>query len=166
MDAFVKLLVPAREIRSRLRHGPGPAPEVTSYGERRARCRGARLRRSGPGSRASASTSGADVLLLERNLFAGGTTAISGGVVWAPANHLMAQAGIPDSDVDAVGYLSRIDRGGDAKLRIEFVQDAPRVVKLLEERTQLRWEMLEHWPDYHSEERGALWAAGHCGRRR
>jgi 3-oxosteroid 1-dehydrogenase len=102
----------------------------------------------------SASTGGADVLLLERNLSAGGTTAISGGVVWAPANHLMAQAGIPDSDVDAVGYLSRIDRGGDAKLRIEFVQDAPRVVKLLEERTQLRWEMLEHWPDYHSEERG------------
>lgn len=102
----------------------------------------------------AASTGGADVLVLERNLSAGGTTAVSGGIVWAPANHLMAQAGIPDSDVDAVGYLSRIDRGGDAKLRIEFVQDAPRVVKLIEERTQLRWEMLEHWPDYHSEERG------------
>ena len=97
---------------------------------------------------------GSDVLLLERNLSAGGTTALSGGVVWAPANHMMGRAGIADSDVDAITYLNRIDRGGDAKLRIEFVRDAPRVVELLEERTPLRWEILEHWPDYHSEEKG------------
>ena len=102
----------------------------------------------------AASIAGSDVLLLERNLSAGGTTALSGGVVWAPANHLMGRAGIADSDVDAIAYLNRIDRGGDAKLRIEFVRDAPRVVELLEERTPLRWEILEHWPDYHSEEKG------------
>ena len=108
----------------------------------------------------AASIGGAEVLVLERSLSAGGTTAISGGIVWAPANHLMAQAGIPDSDVDAVGYLSRIDRGGDAKLRIEFVQDAPRVVKLLEERTELRYLMdrynktiqVKGQPHYHQEQ--------------
>ncbi len=102
----------------------------------------------------AASGGGADVLVLERSGRVGGTTALSGGIVWAPANHLMAQAGIADSAADAIGYLDRIDRGGDAGLRTEFVRDAPRVVRLLEQLSPLRWEMLAHWPDYHSEERG------------
>jgi 3-oxosteroid 1-dehydrogenase len=91
------------------------------------------------------------VLVVERSEWVGGTTAISGGIVWAPANHLMATAGIPDSAAEAIEYLNRIDRGGDAPMRAEFVRDAPRVVQMLEELSPLHWEMLEHWPDYHSE---------------
>src|SRR5580698_6958356 len=104
----------------------------------------------------AASVAGADVLVLERSAWVGGTTALSGGVVWAPANHLMAGAGMSDSDVEAIGYLNRVDVGGDAKLRIDFVQDAPRVVRMLEELSPLRWELLGHWPDYHSEEPGGV----------
>ncbi|MFZ0664971.1 MAG: FAD-dependent oxidoreductase [Acidimicrobiales bacterium] len=102
----------------------------------------------------SASEGGAEVIVLERSAWAGGTTAISGGVVWAPGNHLMTEAGIPDSDADAITYLDRIDRGGDSLLRTEFVHNASRVMKLLEERTPLTWALLPTWPDYHSEEPG------------
>lgn len=70
-----------------------------------------------------------------------------------------------DSDKEAICYLERIDRGGDAGLRSEFVRDAPRVVKRLEEISPLRWELLDQWPDYHSEVPGgkkggrSLWPA-------
>jgi 3-oxosteroid 1-dehydrogenase len=102
----------------------------------------------------AAAAAGADVLVTERSSYLGGTTALSGGIVWAPANHLMAGAGIADSQADALGYLGRIDRGGDPKLTIEYVQDAPRVVRVLEELSPLRWKLLREWPDYHSEEPG------------
>jgi 3-oxosteroid 1-dehydrogenase len=102
----------------------------------------------------AASVSGAQVLVVERSELAGGTTAISGGIVWAPANHLMASAGIPDSEADALEYIARVDRGGDAMLTGAFVKDSPRVIKQLEELTPLRWKMLRNWPDYHSEEQG------------
>jgi 3-oxosteroid 1-dehydrogenase len=113
----------------------------------------------------AASTGGGDVLVLERSVLAGGTTAISGGIVWAPGNHLMSEAGIADSESEALRYLARIDRNGDTGLSAAFVSDAPRVVRLLEERTALRWKMLGDWPDYRSEEPGgsaggrSLWPA-------
>jgi 3-oxosteroid 1-dehydrogenase len=113
----------------------------------------------------AASAGGGDVLLVERSDLAGGTTAISGGIVWAPGNHLMSEAGIGDSRSDALRYLERIDRNGDTGLAAAFVGDAPRVVRVLEEMTPLRWRMLGDWPDYRSEEPGgstggrSLWPA-------
>jgi len=102
----------------------------------------------------AASEGGAEVLLLERSDWVGGTTAISGGVVWAPGNSLMADAGIADSEADAVRYLNRIDKGGDPALQLHFVTDAARVIRLIEDRTAIRWKLLREWPDYHSEEPG------------
>ena len=55
---------------------------------------------------AVAAAEGARVLLLERGPLLGGTTAISGGMVWIPANHKMAQAGLADSADQAHDYLA------------------------------------------------------------
>ncbi len=40
---------------------------------------------------------GCDVLLVEKGLAFGGSTAMSGGTIWIPRNHLMMKAGLLDS---------------------------------------------------------------------
>ena len=54
---------------------------------------------------------GAEVLVLEKSGMLGGTTAVSGGGVWLPGNHVMAEAGIADSREDALAYIRRLAGG-------------------------------------------------------
>jgi 3-oxosteroid 1-dehydrogenase len=49
----------------------------------------------------AAREAGASVLVLEKSPVVGGTTAVSGGVVWVPTNHHMAEVGIADSRDEA-----------------------------------------------------------------
>jgi succinate dehydrogenase/fumarate reductase flavoprotein subunit len=104
-----------------------------------------------------ASGAGADVVLLERALAIGGTTAMSGGVVWMPAHGRPgATTAIDDSVEDALAYLGAAATGDvDLGLMRAFVSDTGRVATAIEERTALRWEVLEHWPDYRGELPGA-----------
>ena len=53
----------------------------------------------------TAAAAGKSVLVLEQADVVGGTTAISGGMVWLPVNHKMAEAGQPDSIEAARTYL-------------------------------------------------------------
>jgi succinate dehydrogenase/fumarate reductase flavoprotein subunit len=105
----------------------------------------------------AAARHGADVVVLERDDRLGGTTAISGGVVWAPANPWQRAAGICDSPEAALAYLRRLAGGDvDDDLMATFVADAARVMVDLEGCTPLRWESLARWPDYHAELTGGL----------
>jgi len=52
---------------------------------------------AGMASASVAAAEGLRVLLLEKSSKVGGTTAISGGMVWIPANAKMAAAGLADS---------------------------------------------------------------------
>jgi succinate dehydrogenase/fumarate reductase flavoprotein subunit len=104
-----------------------------------------------------ASGAGADVLVLERAPAVGGTTAMSGGVVWMPAH---GRAGlttaIDDSVEDALAYVGAAADGDlDVGLVEAFVSDTRRVAEEIEKRTPLQWEVLEHWPDYRGELPGA-----------
>ena len=104
-------------LRAGRRRGPGaaagrrPAALAAADGRRRARGR-SRERRAGrpgwtsssparapPGSTAAlaAAAAGASVLLVEAGGGFGGTTALSGGRVWAPNNRYGIEAGRPDS---------------------------------------------------------------------
>ncbi|HXQ44282.1 MAG TPA: FAD-dependent oxidoreductase [Acidimicrobiales bacterium] len=104
-----------------------------------------------------ASAGGSDVVVLERDETVGGTTALSGGVVWLPDNDVMKAAGLDDSASEACRYLGRLATGEvDAGLMVAFASDAGRVGREIEARTPLRWELLEHWPDYHGELPGAV----------
>ena len=58
-----------------------------------------------------AAAAGADVVVLERDETVGGTTALSGGVVWMPASDAMRAAGIDDSPSDARRYLDTLATG-------------------------------------------------------
>ncbi len=92
---------------------------------------------------------GASVTLLEHAEHVGGTTAISGGVAWIPANHLAIAAGLDDTTDDALRYLRAIGQGDydDALVQV-FVHDAADVVCTIEQHTRLRWSLLADWPDY------------------
>jgi 3-oxosteroid 1-dehydrogenase len=44
-------------------------------------------------------------LILEKEPLVGGSTAMSGGILWIPGNALMAEAGVPDSPELGLEYL-------------------------------------------------------------
>src|SRR5262245_21102660 len=56
----------------------------------------------------TAGTRGARVVVLERARLLGGTSAMSGGMLWVPNNRAMRAAGLSDSREDALTYLRRL----------------------------------------------------------
>lgn len=104
-----------------------------------------------------AAAGGGDVIVLEGHDTVGGTTALSGGVVWIPANDAMKAVGIEDSASAAGRYLDGLATGDvDSGLMATFTADAARVAREIETRTPLEWEVLEKWPDYRGDIPGAL----------
>jgi len=112
---------------------------------------------SGGGSMCAAlalRAAGKRVLILEKTGLAGGTTAISGGVMWIPANRYMKQAGIEDSAEQATAYLDAVvgDRddmpGATRMRRHSYVEQAPRMIDFLVEQG-IRLRRIPSWPDYY-----------------
>ena len=58
-----------------------------------------------------ASNAGASVVVLEKSDYLGGTTAMSGGMVWIPNNQHMRELGIPDDRETALRYLRLVTQG-------------------------------------------------------
>ncbi len=97
---------------------------------------------------------GAQVVVLERSDKVGGTTAVSGGVLWIPLNHHMAEVGIPDSREEALAYCKRLTAGRSPDELVEtFVDTGHQMVRYLRQHTPLRFT-LWNAPDYHPEEPG------------
>ncbi|HEU5307249.1 MAG TPA: FAD-binding protein [Acidimicrobiia bacterium] len=93
---------------------------------------------------------GAEVLVVEKADMLGGTTAVSGGGVWLPGNHKMAEAGIDDSRGDALAYIRRVAAGSEPdpdQLEV-FVDTAPEVLRYLEDHTPLSTH-ISPLPDYY-----------------
>ncbi len=94
---------------------------------------------------------GASVLVLEQAQLLGGTTAVSGGVMWLPGNSHMAELGIRDSREEALAYLRRLTLGRehDPALLETFVDTAPEAIAYLESHTPLRMTSIPNFPDYY-----------------
>ena len=102
-----------------------------------------------------ASDNGAEVALLERAEVVGGTTALSGGVLWIPNNHHMAEAGIEDSREDALAYLDSLSLGMmDPELVETLVDTGPEMLRYMEANTPVSLHVFEGYPDYHPENPG------------
>ncbi len=98
---------------------------------------------------------GARVLLLEASESYGGSTAISGGVVWIPNNPQLADLGISDSREDSLTYLRHITRGTVPAERLEaFVDGSARALDWFHTSTHLRLDALEEYCDYYAEAPG------------
>src|SRR5690349_20854379 len=91
----------------------------------------------------AAQQGGARVTVIEKAPKVGGTTAVSGGVVWVPNNHHMKAAGIADSRAEALTYVKRLADGrSDAALIETYLDEAPQMVKFVEETTPVKFSAL------------------------
>ncbi|TJV46066.1 MAG: FAD-dependent oxidoreductase [Mesorhizobium sp.] len=98
---------------------------------------------------------GAKVLLCEKTSQVGGTTASSGGIVWAPGNLFAKDRGIDDPADQVRTYLKgECGRHYNAELADAFIESAPKAVATLHARTEAKFAMTQ-WPDYHSDRPGA-----------
>lgn len=98
---------------------------------------------------------GGTTLVVEKAPLYGGSTALSGGVLWVPNNPLMAAHGIADTPDDALAYLDTITAGSaPAETLRAYVNAAPRMLATLAERSHVRFECLPSYPDYYPEARG------------
>jgi 3-oxosteroid 1-dehydrogenase len=75
---------------------------------------------------------GLNTLVVEKSGFYGGTSAMSGGSLWIPNNHLMAAAGVSDSEDEALTYLTHLTKGevDESRLRM-FIRKGAEMLEYL-----------------------------------
>ena len=90
------------------------------------------------------------VLVIEKSHLIGGTSAISGGVIWIPDNHLAVESGADDSIAEAKEYLKAtipLDEFNEPLIDA-YLKNGPKMVRFMEDNTDVRYTSLEHYPDY------------------
>ena len=93
---------------------------------------------------------GCDAVVIEKGMEYGGSTAISGGAIWAPNNHLMKKAGISDSPEEALAYLKAISGGQVAEDRLRaYVETVAEMVRYLEENSHARYRIIPGYADFY-----------------
>lgn len=104
----------------------------------------------------AAAASGLDVLLLEKTDQFGGTTALSGGVIWIPNNPSMKRGGISDSEAEALHYLKAVvgDDVPETKLR-SYIRRGPEMLAFMEHKADLPFDAALQYSDYYPDAPGA-----------
>lgn len=99
-----------------------------------------------------------DVVVIEKSDLYGGTSSISGGGVWIPGNRYAKAAGAEDSVEKAKTYLRQLITEEEVpEYQLDaFLENGPKMVDFLHEHSQVRYESLEHYPDYYTELEGAM----------
>ncbi len=99
-----------------------------------------------------AAAHGASVLVLEKSDKLGGGSALSTGLVFAPANRYMADLGIDDSRSDALRYLATLNGGIAAPERLErFLDHQSALFDWLATDSSLKLRGIPFLPDFHPE---------------
>ena len=98
----------------------------------------------------AAAANGASVQVYEKAATVGGTTAVSGGIVWIPAHRRSSDGEL--TDADALKYLEAQSLGVmDRELVETFVRTGPAMLDFVEEHSELQFEIAEGFPDYKPE---------------
>ena len=104
----------------------------------------------------AASDLGSKALIIEKGAVYGGSTAMSGGAMWVPNNHLMKREGLSDSPEEGLSYLKAITGGKASEARLRaYVDIAPGVVKWLEEHSHARYRVVHGSSDFYPDAQGA-----------
>lgn len=111
----------------------------------------------GLGAAITARKHGLDVLVIEKEPWLGGTTALSGGWLWIPCNPLAQRAGVADSLDKARLYLKHeLGDRYDATRVSAFLEAGPGMVDFFERDTAVKFFLGTDYPDYHPDAPGAL----------
>lgn len=98
----------------------------------------------------AAADAGLSVALFEKSGKIGGGAAYSGGVVWAPMNHIMRRKEMPDSLDEAMLYLKNASHGrGDPAVQQSYVETIGKVLEYIEEQTGMKFIVWPGQPDYY-----------------
>lgn len=105
----------------------------------------------------TAAKAGLNVLVIEKTLYFGGTTAISGGGIWIPGNSLAAREGGKDSAEAGARYIRNLvgDIVHEDVLQA-FVRNGAAMVDFLHANSDVRFELHHNEPDYFQEIDGAM----------
>ena len=101
----------------------------------------------------TAAHAGASVILLEATDRWGGSTAVSGGLVWAPNHHHADEKGMVDSREDVLAHLRGCSYARDDDRVVAFVDASPQAVRFVEDHTPLTFQAIDY-PDTFSERVG------------
>ena len=105
----------------------------------------------------AAADAGASALVLEKQDKVGGSTAMSGGIVWVPNNPVMRADGVSDSYEDAMVHFEAVvgDVGPASSFerRHAFLTAGPEMVTFLQERG-VRFAYCPGYSDYYSSAKG------------
>ncbi|WAH97626.1 FAD-dependent oxidoreductase [Arthrobacter sp. MMS18-M83] len=106
---------------------------------------------------ATAARAGKSVVVLEKSALLGGTSAVSGGMLWVADNHHARDAGITDSKEAAAEYVRAVARGrGRAELLDAALNYGDQMLRFVEEECGLRFIFLNNFPDYRQDLPGAV----------
>src|ERR1039458_202480 len=105
----------------------------------------------------TAAASGLDTLVVEKEDLIGGSTAMSGGVIWLPNNPLMVEDGVTDSLEQGLEYFESVvgppTRASSLERRHAYIERGSEMVQLLRQ-LGLRFLRCEGYSDYYAGVRG------------
>jgi len=105
----------------------------------------------------TAAAQGLEVIVIEKQALVGGSTAMSGGVLWLPNNPLMQAEGVPDSYEEAMDYFDSVvgDVGpaSSPERRAAYVKEGSEMVRFLQG-LGMSFRRCEGYSDYYAGMRG------------
>ncbi len=91
---------------------------------------------------------GASVLVIEKTDLFGGTSAMSGGVLWLPNSPLIDDAGGQDSEKEAKGYMQSVINEPAVADKVDaYVDSIPQFINYMHAKTHLQFKVLANFPD-------------------
>jgi 3-oxosteroid 1-dehydrogenase len=99
---------------------------------------------------------GLSALVIEKAGSFGGSTARSGGGIWAPGNSVLRAAGVADTPEQARAYLAHVAEGVPAARREALLEHGPDMLDLVLATTPVRFAWVPGYADYYPEAPGGL----------
>ena len=99
---------------------------------------------------------GGNTLLIEKSPQYGGSSALSGGGLWVPNNHLMPASGFSDSYEEAFKYVKGCVGDEVAEIRLEtYLKTAPQAIQYLCDKTHVKLHIVSDYSDYYQDVPGS-----------
>lgn len=97
-----------------------------------------------------AKSHGLSSIVIEKDAYYGGTSAVSGGGIWIPCNDDIARTGGSDSFDDALTYLKGLigDEVPESRI-VAYLKNAPEMVRYMARTFGVRFRNVPKYPDYY-----------------